>query len=503
MSSVSMTSSLPAQTNVHTRAPNAARALADHVPTRVWAFLAFAFTVLSLNRWGIAALSWVAPVPWLVLALRVQSQKGWGAFFGLALVTQVTAMAKAVSEPISPIIAPMFGIPQAFGTLLLAFVWRAARLRGGPRAAVLVYVGFALLAELFVVRTSDLGAWSSSANPLVTDLTLLQLCSLFGLGGIALLLALTSALVATLLTVPSPRLFVRDIVVAALLVVAAYGYGAYRLDAGTNEARSVRVAAVTTSLGMGKEGLPSDAALRKNTDELFLRSEAAMRLGAELVVWNEAAAFMRPEDESAFVARARALAARYQKELVLAYGVLVQEEPFRFRNEYLWLDGQGQTVELYAKHHPVPGEPSVRGEDPLRAHDHAWGRAAGAICYDYDFPEMALAHGKLGADLVVVPASDWRAIDPYHGEMARVRAIEGGFSVLRPVRWATSFGFDALGRVRGAMAASDPQHMLIMTLPTQRVDTLYVLWGDWPVVLLGSALLSAGLYIMVTRRRAA
>lgn len=66
----------------------------------------------------------------------------------------------------------------------------------------------------------------------------------------------------------------------------------------------------------------------------------------------------------------------------------------------------------YQKHHPVPGEPSIRGTEPLRVLARPYGRVGGAICYDYDFPALAREHARLGADLVVVPSSDWRGIDP-------------------------------------------------------------------------------------------
>jgi apolipoprotein N-acyltransferase len=38
--------------------------------------------------------------------------------------------------------------------------------------------------------------------------------------------------------------------------------------------------------------------------------------------------------------------------------------------------------------------------------------------------------------------------------MARVRAIEGGFTPLRAVRWAPSAAFDAHGRVRAWMKST-------------------------------------------------
>ena len=65
-------------------------------------------------------------------------------------------------------------------------------------------------------------------------------------------------------------------------------------------------------------------------------------------------------------------------------------------------------------------------------------------CYDYDFPAM----GQSDADIVAVPASDWRGIDPVHAQMAALRAIESGHSMLRATRWGLSLAVDPYGRTR-------------------------------------------------------
>ena len=59
----------------------------------------------------------------------------------------------------------------------------------------------------------------------------------------------------------------------------------------------------------------------------------------------------------------------------------------------------------------------------------AFGPAAGAICYDYDFPYLGLENARLNPSLVVLPSSDWKGIDSIHAQMASVRAIEGGYSL--------------------------------------------------------------------------
>jgi apolipoprotein N-acyltransferase len=196
------------------------------------------------------------------------------------------------------------------------------------------------------------------------------------------------------------------------------------------------------------------------------------------------------------LARGRAFANRNGVDLVMAYAVPV--EGGLMDNQYAWISPEG-VLEHYIKHYPVPGEPSVRGTDTLIVHDRPYGRAAGAICYDYDFPGMGRQHAKLGADLVVVPSSDWKGIDPYHTQMAAVRGIEGGFSVVRPVRYATSGAFDAYGVRRASANYFEGERVFVASVPARRIETPYSRIGD--VVPLAALLAVLAAVVALFRRR--
>jgi apolipoprotein N-acyltransferase len=113
------------------------------------------------------------------------------------------------------------------------------------------------------------------------------------------------------------------------------------------------------------------------------------------------------------------------------------------------------------KHHPVPGEPILVGHDPQTAIDTAFGRLSGALCYDYDYPAIAAEHGRLGADIVALPSSDWRGIDPIHTEMATMRAIEQGLSIVRSTRFGLSAGIDPHGVMRARRSSFETQGRIL------------------------------------------
>ena len=80
----------------------------------------------------------------------------------------------------------------------------------------------------------------------------------------------------------------------------------------------------------------------------------------------------------------------------------------------MWIRPDGEIDHVYLKHEPVPGEPAVRGMEPMTVVETPLGRASGAICYDYDFPYLAARHARLNVDIMALPSSDWRGIDPIH-----------------------------------------------------------------------------------------
>jgi apolipoprotein N-acyltransferase len=81
---------------------------------------------------------------------------------------------------------------------------------------------------------------------------------------------------------------------------------------------------------------------------------------------------------------------------------------------------------------------------------------------------------------VISPASDWRAIDPRHTEMASFRAIEQGFNLARQTNQGLSAAYDYEGRQLAQMDQYQAQELtMVAQLPIRGVCTLYSLLGDW------------------------
>jgi apolipoprotein N-acyltransferase len=328
----------------------------------------------------------------------------------------------------------------------------------------------------------------------------LQTASVVGLAGVGMIVTFVAASLESALA----REGTRHLVATGMgIALTASAVGTARLARSDVAApATVTVAAIATDSDVRGIPLPSREATHAWDRALYDRTREAARSGAALAVWPEAATVVWPDEEGAWLASVRAVARESGVDILAAYVSPVSAKPLTYRNEYRLVLNDGSVLPAYAKHHPMIGEPAIAGTGPAPIAERPWGRLSGAICYDYDFPAMGLERARAGADLVAVPASDWRGIDPVHSQMAAVRAIESGHAVLRSTRFGLSIAVDAYGRTRAwhsSFEAGSP--ILLAELPRARVRTLYALWGDAPVGV-AAAVIAAAIAAKLLRRRA-
>lgn len=443
-----------------------------------WLLLGLALIIAANLRWGVGALAWIAPIP-LLRFLRLSP--GWKprAVLAAALPFAWTlATLKIVTEPLPAAAALGFGIPIGLLFAIPYLCWDLLRRKWDDWRAVLAFPALMLAAEWIQPNLTPLASWGAAAYTQLDNLPLLQLASLGGLAAIGWVVYGTAAALEQAWRVEGLQ---RKRLLAAMLiaVLAAHGFGALRLATAPAPAQLVRAAAVGTDATFGAGPLPSPEQIRIIEDGLFSRTKEAARSGASLVVWNEGATLVEAARESAFLMRAGETAREGRIHLVAAYIIPLSSKPVRYENKYAWFAPDGEMNHRYLKHEPVPGEPAVRGTEAPRLVSATFGKTTGAICYDYDFPRLARAHARLGAGIIALPSSDWRGIDPIHTQMASLRAIESGFSIVRSTRMGLSAGIDPYGRLRGWLSSFEsPERVLLVSLPSQRVETLYSRVGD-------------------------
>ena len=456
----------------------------------VWAALFLVVIPLTHLRFGLGLLAWIAPIPLLRL-LRLRSAGsvtravgGALATLGLGAFAWTLAVLKIVTPPLQPAMAPLFGVPIGVALTLPYLGATAVRARLGEGAAVLAFASFGVLGEWMLHGLLPFGVWGAAANTQLNQLALLQLAALTGAHGVSFVIYLVGAAAESALAPQAGAQGAGRLAAALALVALVLLGGELRLHHGSARADSlVRVAAVATDSRVGQGALPDAEEVAAVRRGLVSRTRRAAAAGARLIVWTEAATLVRPEEELAFQEELAALAGELEVSIVAGYVVPISEHPLQYRNRYAYVrsrDGRGVLDHIYDKHEPVPGEPAIRGTNPPPlVEEPALGRVSGAICYDYDFPRLARERASLGVDLVALPSSDWRGIDPMHTEMTRVRAIEGGTAILRSTRYGLSAGYDAYGAERGRADAYEGATLLLVSLPRHGVRTPYATLGDW------------------------
>ena len=214
-------------------------------------------------------------------------------------------------------------------------------------------------------------------------------------------------------------------------------------------------------------------------EKILERTKTAADFGARIVVWTEGAFYLKPANEEFWIESFQELAKNSNLTLVASYILLVSESPFIYENKYLLINPAGDIINTYLKHQPVPGEPAIKGTAPLQVFNIEGINLGGAICYDYDFPYLAKEFGNLKADIVALPSSDWRGIDPLHTRMAAYRAIEQGHSILRSTRFGLSGAITPYGEMLSQMSSFDNNNkIMISQLPVKGITTVYSKIGD-------------------------
>jgi apolipoprotein N-acyltransferase len=82
---------------------------------------------------------------------------------------------------------------------------------------------------------------------------------------------------------------------------------------------------------------------------------------------------------------------------------------------------------------------------------------------------------RKGADVMLVPANDWRGFEYSHAENAISRAVENGYTIVRHSTHGISTTVDSQGRVVGSANYFTPERQtMIADVPLQpRTSTVY------------------------------
>lgn len=220
-----------------------------------------------------------------------------------------------------------------------------------------------------------------------------------------------------------------------------------------------------------------------SVDQMLARTETALRGGAKIVAWQEGAATVLEEDTQATLGRVAALAREYDAYLQVSFAVVTRSTTQYFiRNQSILIDENGNIRWTYDKSYPVyPVESYVTspGDGKLPVANTPYGRLSTAICNDLHFPPLIRQAGRNDVDILITPYNDIHPFELEDAVVAMYRAIENGFSLVRPTGHGISTIVDYQGRILARQDYfTNTSGITLTTVPMHGVTTVYSRIGD-------------------------
>jgi apolipoprotein N-acyltransferase len=485
----------------------------------LWLAIAAIFILFTNGKWNIPVATWLL----LVFALRFWRtqplKRGFIIYTLVSIIPFYFAWQGVVPIPgigyfIFVVILCVFNSSFFLIDRLLA-----PRLKGF--VSTLVFPLAMVTMQYIMTIVSPYGSFGSLAYTQYGNLPLLQVLSVTGLSGITFLLAWFASVVnwAWEQHFEWKKVWRGVVTYADILAVILIAGGASLISPPASD--TVRMAAIPATEIFEMSQDTQDSAERfqsgnitetelesirtefnANIDDLLERSEREASAGAKIIFWSEGAGYVLEQDETTLIERGGMLANQEGVYLGMALATMISGQRL-VENKIVLIEPSGEVAWEYIKARPVPGEPSVRGDGEILTLDTPYGKIAAAICFDMDFPNLIRQAGKAGVDVMFNPANDWEEVAPLRMRMATFRAIENGFSLVRPTSHGLSVAADYQARVLGLtnyFTSEDP--VMIAYIPTEGVTTIYSRIGDLFAWLCMAGLVTVIAWVVVRRKAA-
>lgn len=251
-----------------------------------------------------------------------------------------------------------------------------------------------------------------------------------------------------------------------------------------NDVDTVRIAAVTL-LAETEEEKVSVVQIWKEKlyspfDETISRienliKEAALG-GAKIVVFQEYSMLIKPEDENRLQKESKRLAKENNVYFSITYGILPQEG--KGENKHLFINNNGDIEASYLKYKVASVETSYMKKGPaeIPVVNTPYGKIGITICRDMEFPPYIRQAGRKNVDIMLFPSFEFPKSVTHSNTL---RAIENGFSLVRPVKNGVSFAADYHGRTLSSMNYFTTSNgIMYADVPTKGIRTVYAFTGD-------------------------
>jgi len=369
-------------------------------------------------------------------------------------------------------------IPFSIASLLFAagvLLFRALLHRGSVFSAVIALPAFWSVVEYLASFIPANGTAGSLAYTQERFLPILQVASLTGPWGITFLLLLFPTALATGLYLRRRNLPHATLVLGSTLTVlaAAILFGAIRLAAPTSP-QSIKVGLLDTDTVIFAKQ-PSE--MQHLIQTYAEQAENLAHQGATVIVMPEKTGLLLSSNTQTIDPILQSVTNRTGATLVL--GVLHVVPPASFNEARIYTPDRPITT--YDKQHMLPPfESDLKPGTALTLLSNSPAPIGVAICKDMDFIHPALDYGRAGIDLLLDPAWDFNLDRTWHGHIAIMRGVEGGYAIAHAAKSGFLTVTDDRGRILGeTRTITAPFASLLVDVPLRHDRTVFDRFGTW------------------------
>ena len=434
-------------------------------------------------------LMWIAFIPVLLLAAETAS---WRVAAGAAALSMLLGSLTLGYYLHFVLHAPVTAwlIPFSFASLLFAagvLLFRGLLHRGAVFSAVIALPAFWTVCEYLASFAPANGTAGSLAYTQERFLPILQVAALTGPWGITFLLLLFPSAVVSGLYLRRSRLLQAAALVGSTLAVLAGAvlFGAIRL-AAPNWQQNIKVGLLDTDTVMFADEANEMQELVKKYAE---QAEGLARQGAKIVLMPEKTGLLLDRNTQVVDAALQSVADHTGATLVIGVLHVVARNSFNEARIYK----PDQPITTYDKQHMLPPfESKLTPGSSLALLSTTAVPIGVAICKDMDFIHPALDYGRAGIDLLLDPAWDFNVDRTWHGHIAIMRGVEGGYAIAHAAKDGFLTVTDDRGRILGEVRTNSGAFAsLLVDVPLRHDQTVFDQYGTWFPWIAGLLLLAA------------
>lgn len=253
------------------------------------------------------------------------------------------------------------------------------------------------------------------------------------------------------------------------------------------ESDTVKIAAIILLPEDGEDVIAAEKLFSRNPypyektmSEIENLINKASSNNARIVSSQEVAIKINEENETKLVNQLKEIAKENDIYFSFGYGVLPNEG--KGWNKHVLINNQGELEIDYRKRYLKGfgdfGETSIykKGPEIIQTVDTPYGRIGVSICRDMEFTSYVMQAGQKEVDIMLSPSLDYPKSE---GPINSLRAIENGFSLVRPVYNGYSYAQDYNGKILTHMDSDETETgIMYADVPTKGVKTVYSTIGN-------------------------